>query len=359
MSTPASASADAIARVAPRVRRPEWGPWGEPAFIVVAGDSDTGKSTDMLLSFAGIGLFAAQEGGLKPAWGLGRIDLEASKQRRTVHYVEEATAIARWIGEHPERGIEAFGVDDLSLLMLNSYRRISKEDPPMVKSRTTGEYVVNVIEVWDRVGDRVVEFAQTCRWAGIHVMCGTHLRPAENVKDIATGQMNFTKGGPELPSRKLTRRLPHFADVVYISEVRSAEPWVGIYKCVDGDPNLYMKDRHDVIRGEGPLNMAEVLRHAGYTIRRPKGLEWMEKVAERTAQEILGGRAPAAVCAEFAHKLYYKQNFIRQHIQWAVHRDGVDRALLRQAEAARLANLGVGLTDADGPGKASEASGLL
>lgn len=325
----------------------------------VANDVVVHNSSDMLLSFAGIGLFAAQEGGLKPAWSLARIDLEATKQRRTVHYVEEATAQARWIGEHPERGIGAYGVDDLSLLMLNSYRRIAKEDPPMTQSKSTGQWSVNNLEVWDRVGDRVVEFAQTCRWAGIHVMCGAHLRPSENVKDIQTGQLNFTKGGPELPSRKLTRRLPHFADVVYISEVRSAEPWQGVYRCVDGDPNLYMKDRHDVIRGEGPLNMGEILRHAGYTIRRPAGLEWMEAVAERTAQEILGGRPAAEVCAQFAHTLYYKKNKIRQHIWWAVHRDGVDRALLRQAEAARITGLGVGLTDAAGPGKASEASGLL
>lgn len=361
MSSP-PASPDAVERVTPRVRRPEWGPWGEPAFIVVAGDSDTGKSTDMVLSFAGIGMFAAQEGGLKSAWAMARIDLEATKQRRPVHYVEEATKIVTWIGEHPERGIEAFGVDDLSLLMLNSYRHIAKEDPPMVQIKNgarAGQWEVNQIEVWDKVGDRVVEFAQACRWAGVHVMCGAHLRPSENVKDRQTGQLIFTKGGPELPSRKLTRRLPHFADIVYLSEVRTPEPWQGVYKCVDGDPHYYMKDRHDVVRGEAPLNMAEILRHAGYTIRRPKGLEWMEQAAERTAQEILSGRAAPVVCAEIAHKLFYKRNFIRQHIWWAVHRDGVDRAMLRRAEAARLTTLGVGITDEGGPGKAAESSGLL
>lgn len=346
MSQP-SQGADA-SRPAPREIRPEWGVWREPAFIVTAGESGEGKTLDQILAFAGCAVFAAQEGALKPAWSVGRVDLESMGRRVVIHTVEDAIKLARYLVANPViKGVRilAIVIDDLSLLMKNTYREIAKVNPP---TNRKGE--VDGFEVWDKVGDRVLEFAQVCRWAGLHVATSTHLRPPETVKDMNTGIFSFFKGGPEMPSRKLTRQLPYFADVVYLTGVEPGRtPWHGVYKCIEGDPQFHMKDRHHIVRGQAPMNLGEILRFAGYILPRPQGLEWMEEVAEGIAQALLGGANHREVTAKAAHNLYYKHNFLPEHISWAVHRDGNDRFLLRKSASTQLAMLGIGATPDAGP----------
>ena len=94
---------------------PIWGKWGEPATIIVYGDSGIGKSTDMIYSFP-TALFLSLPGAMKPSIstiGISKDDLWVVE----VNNLDGAiNAITRAAQLPPERRPVAVVVDDLTLL---------------------------------------------------------------------------------------------------------------------------------------------------------------------------------------------------------------------------------------------------
>ena len=86
------------------------------------------------------------------------------------------------------------------------------------------------------------------------------------------------------------------------------------------------------------MNVAEGLRAAGYLIPYPKGLEWIDKVAQGVCDEILkaGIENWSDVLQKAVEKLKGKREIA--HIRWAL-QDGLHRATIKHYEAVEALDL--------------------
>jgi hypothetical protein len=113
------------------------------------------------------------------------------------------------------------------------------------------------------------------------------------------------------------------------------KPWPGIYQCV-ADPNYIMKDRLNVASAAhpAPMNMAELMRAAGYTVSRRTDAAWQEEMVEKVAKTIIEagpGREKEVVNATYIDLI---KHVTVPQARWTL-RDAMDRAVIRRAMAAR------------------------
>jgi hypothetical protein len=113
--------------------------------------------------------------------------------------------------------------------------------------------------------------------------------------------------------------------------------WPYGYRCSGSDTNYITGDRHGVTPDHAPMNLAEILRAAGYVVRRAPGLEWQDEVVA-TLTDLFGKTAPeqhrdlmVAIVAKMREK---GRSDI--HIRWVL-RDALDRNNLKLANANVLA----------------------
>ena len=81
------------------------------------------------------------------------------------------------------------------------------------------------------------------------------------------------------------------------------------------------------------MNIAEGLRHAGYDVPYPKGLEWMPSVVEKLAAKVLDvgiGSWPEVLQPAF-QKLQDEGGYAPAHIRWAL-QDALHRAVIQNYE---------------------------
>jgi hypothetical protein len=305
----------AVATRAPDAR---FGVWGEPAVVLAYAPSGAGKTTDMLYSFP-TALFLAQKGALKPAIGTVGLSHVWETEIRTL---DDAISLAAEIGKLPwDKRPTALVVDDLSLLADNTLVAL--------EHRSTGSK--NKYAMWGELQNKVKDLAGVARWeAGIHVALNGH----EQAPFTDEGGC-YWRGGPRLPSKKLTAIIPHTADTVLRGRLgqRPGSPHQGVYDCFL-DASWVMKDRHG-IRGENlPMNVGELLRNRGYTLPRAPGLEWQEEWVELIAQSLAAGKVLDAVKKAAIDRLRAK-GIHDLHIRWVI-RDGIDRHAFRLAQANLL-----------------------
>jgi hypothetical protein len=124
--------------------------------------------------------------------------------------------------------------------------------------------------------DLLLEIRDDARRAGVHLGINGDLRhPSTDEKGI------FHLGGLALPSRGRTADFAKLADLVALMVRRPEARPAGLYGArylVGHDPVAYHgRDRHHVAPTDGPANLGELLRGAGYWIPRHDLMEpWAE-----------------------------------------------------------------------------------
>ena len=300
----------------------------EAAFIVAYGVSKNGKTSDAVYSFPQA-IFVAAPGALKPAMHVvgyvpKSVDLAT---------IGDATALLRELMTVASaRRPGTLVVDDFSLL--------SERTVTMLEQKYRGHK--NKYAVWDAVRDTLLDFRDTARHAGIHVVLNAH-EGAPTTKNGA-----FIRGGPKLPGMMMSD-LPAACDVVLragIDETRMG-PWPGVYRCNPLDQTYVTGDRHGVAYDKCPMNLGEILRAAGYVLPRAPGMEWTEAVVAALADEMAGADAAASVATLRANVEPLQRKASQAgaaqpdlQVRW-IFRDALDRAAIRKARSSPLAAFGI------------------
>jgi hypothetical protein len=281
----------------------------EGANVVAAiyGPSGLGKTTDLIYSFPN-GLFVAPTGALKPAYHVvGNVpqSVEAST-------IMEATKIVSGLSKDNTKGFDAVIVDDFSLLAESTVAALEKKH--------TG------FKLWGAVRDAVLEFRDVARHAGLHVVLTAH----ESAPRTMNG--SFIRGGPKLPGR-LPEDLPTACDLVLRAAHDSTRRgWHACYRCTIDDPQWVSKDRHGVTPDKAPMNIAEILRMAGYEIRRAPGLEWQEEIVQAFAVTLFENPGQEKALMSEVVEIARERTDNDLHVRWVM-RDSLDRAALMRARA--------------------------
>jgi len=278
---------------------------GAMAVVANYGPSGIGKTVDQLYSFPN-GYFLSPPGALKPAHHVvGYVpDSDGGEAKTIMDATKKVIEIAKG------RKYDAVIVDDFSLLAENTVNVLEKK--------------LSGFKLWGAIRDYVLEFRDTARRCGMHVVMTAH----ESTPRTTNG--TFVRGGPRLPGR-LPEDLPTACDLVLRAAFdQSRRGWHAHYRCTIDDPNWVTKDRHGVTPDKAPMNTAEILREAGYHIARAPGLEWQENIVSVLAdalvetpneQKALMAEA-AAMCADHTDS--------DLHVRWVM-RDALDRSLLKLA----------------------------
>lgn len=281
----------------------------EGANVVAAlyGPSGLGKTTDLLYSFPN-GLFVAPPGALKPAHHVvGHVP-----QSVEAHTIMDATKIVSDLKKGNPKGFDAVIVDDFSLLAESTVAALEKKH--------TG------FKLWGAVRDAVLDFRDTARHAGLHVVLTAH----ESAPRTMNG--SFIRGGPKLPGR-LPEDVPTACDIVLrATHDGTRRGWHACYRCTVDDPQWVTKDRHGVTPDRSPMNLAEILRMAGYTIRRAPGLEWQEELVAAFATALVENAGQEKALMAEVVEIARERTDNDLHVRWVM-RDALDRAALLRAKS--------------------------
>jgi len=281
-----------------------------PLVIMTYGPSGSGKTTDVLYSFSN-GLFIASRGALLPAehvCGYKPAELDCAT-------IQDATRTLRELASKDAK-YDAVIVDDFSYLAEKTFSQIEQK----YKRSSNG------FAKFGELSKVALEFRNVARDMNCHVVLNCWEKPPGNRNGQAV------KGGPMLTG-KLTQAIPSLCDVVYRCGFEPMrKPWAGIYKCDAKTSPYIMKDRTHIGTEleKFPMNLAEILRAAGYDISRLKGLEWQEEIVESIAQQMVegGGSKDHQLANEFYQSLLNKGVDFRV-ARWTL-RDAMDRAVIRR-----------------------------
>lgn len=300
-----------------------YGRYGEPVFVQAFADSGFGKSVETLYTAAGHGFFMGPAGSFKPALDVVGFELHPQHQA-CITTLEQAIQGVYYVAQNAKAlGVDIIVVDDCAELMKGSAAILKAAYGPR-----------GAFDYWDHIARLLAAFRDTLRNCGLNAYTTWHHRRGEIDKETGT----YWKGGPDVPSRKLVKLVPHLGDTVLRGDVassfamRPAYPWHGVYECHPGNDQTYEKDRHG-FRGTLPMNVGELLRTAGYTLRRPVGLEWLEDAAEMVATAILSNKLPIPEMKTRFDQQLLKAGKHPYHIRWAW-RDGYDRAVFKRHRSA-------------------------
>jgi hypothetical protein len=287
--------------------------FAEPAFVCTYGPSGSGKSTDAGYSFP-TALFLAAPGALKPLITVCGYDPHRAKQvleigmggKGQIATIKDATAAIR---AHAGR-VGAVVVDDFSYLAELTFAHYEA-------LKLTG------YKLFGAVREDTLDFRDACRYAGVHVS----LNCWERAPTVKNGV--FVKGGPKLHG-DLPEAMPGICDMVLRCGIEpERKPWKGVYRA-GLDTDYVTKDRHNVVQGVAPMNTAEVLRFAGYTVPRHPGLPWQEEAVERIASALVAAPpADEAQIGRTAIEVLTGRGYAAPYVAWTL-RDALDRAALRR-----------------------------
>lgn len=312
-------------------------PQMDPAMLFLVGGLGKGKSTENVYSWAGCGLFLAQPGALRVAEST--VGFSVADRTMKVSTLSEVVAI---MPSARSAGYGAVVIDDVSLLMGNELEMLRERYGQRVTDKNVSKYAGRVIgdiigvdrQMWTDAKSIVTTLGRTARHLGLHVVLNGHLQ--ESYKDEDTGQM--VPAGPDMGWKRVVKTIPALADGLYnvVDPPLGAAPWDT--RCAVDLTNsmLLAKDRFNAIHSKsGPLNTAEVLRAAGFSIPRPRGLEFLEGVAEHVAGQLAGGALDhnGYLPNEKAVTTPMMNHLLSQKVpEWAIRwglRDGVHRARIR------------------------------
>lgn len=290
----------------------------DPAFAIVYGELKSGKTSDLLATFPHA-LFIAAPGALAPSetlWGL--------KQPKATD-LETFLDVTNYATKEVKPGT-ALVIDDATLIADRTESRLS--------GRLSG------FDLWAAIRTQALVLRDTLRRRGCHVAFSMHAVSAETKDGVRL------KGGPALRGTARSS-VPAAADFLLRAEARDLVSGGSL-----GWPYAYRTAPHpDWLQGSrygtpdyAPMNLGEIMRHAGFVMPRLKGLEWQDTIAEKIAGVLAGKLGqPAFVkevaAAAFAGAMKLSGN-VEQHAAWAV-RDGIDRAILRASRSPLVRTLGL------------------
>jgi hypothetical protein len=293
----------------------------EAALICTYGDSGAGKTTDCLYSFPNA-LFIAQPGALKPWANLIGLPYKPAVAPN-VRTVFDATDLI----VNKAKDYAAIVCDDWSLMCDMTFSLIEQRNPK------GGE------RMWGDFRACLLAFRQAGRDANRHIIMNAHLRPAH-----VHARKGYVRGGPALPGT-MSEDFPKACDMVLRVTPGEYPVWPFLYSANPTSTDYVEKDRHDFVPPGtriAPMNLGELMRlgfgtEGKFGIRRPQGLEWIEKVVEQIAVR-LGATAPGsdeskAILKAFEPLVRQKYTQDPRHINW-VFRDAVARACLRTVHAS-------------------------
>jgi len=280
-------------------------------FICLYGPSKAGKTVASAAA-GSTGVFVGAPSGLMSAKRFLGIEKLNILPARTVPDAIEAIEKAVNKG-----GVPSIVIDDFSLIVettINEYEG-TKGRAGMWSALTR-----------DVLAARDVARAATAQ--GSIVIFNCHEQPPR------TSSGKFVRGGPALPGQ-LPEKFSGMVDVIGRAMYEpTAAPWK-YQLCFRPQPDYVSGDRLSVFPGMAPMNIAEGLRAAGYSIAYPKGLEWIEDAAQKISEKILEGGIASwrEVISAAAKSLEGKREV--PHIRWAL-QDGLHRATIshyREVEA--------------------------
>tara|TARA_R100001082_G_scaffold34386_1_gene17851 strand:- start:1339 stop:2295 length:957 start_codon:yes stop_codon:yes gene_type:complete len=278
-------------------------------FICLYGPSKAGKTIASAAAGA-TGLFIGDPAGLLSAQRfLGLEKLKVAEAQT----VPEATAAIEAAVVQKKR-VPSIVIDDFSLIVestINEYET-SKGRGGMWSALTR-----------DVLACRNAARAATAQ--GMIVIFNCHEQPPR------TSSGKFVRGGPSLPGQ-LPEKFSGMVDVIGRAMFEpTAAPWK-YQLCFEPQPDYVSGDRLSVFPGMAPMNIAEGLRAAGYLIPYPRGLEWIDGVAQKLSDKILesGIENWSEVLKEAVENLKGKKEV--PHIRWAL-QDGLHRATLKHYES--------------------------
>lgn len=283
-----------------------------PMVAVLYGVPKTGKTTDILYSLPR-SFFFARPPALKPS--IKVVGYEPPPNQ--IWYTNRIQEMTKYL---PKLGSEfdSVAVDDFSVQAEETYNAI--------KAAYKGS---NNYAPWGFLRQEVIDFINAARDCGKHVIINTHEGPPK------TKNGAVIRGGPQLPT-DLPEKLPALADTVLRAypDPNRLGPWKMVYRCTETDPNYISGDRNGVTPDMAPMNLGEIMRAAGYKLRRAPGLEWLDEVAELIAGYLLNATSQQQPEVMAAAADYMRTRGVTNdlHMRWAM-RDGLDRAMLRKARS--------------------------
>lgn len=295
---------------------------GNGVAVCVYGPTGLGKSSDQVAAFPNA-LFIGQPRALMSArmlWGF-EIPLEHMVCVKNLHEASEKAV------EAIKKGLDVV-LDDMSPLAEYAEKDYAQK--------------MKGYDIYKAVTRDIMDVRAAMEFGRTMFSCSAH------VGQPRTNNLNGRpiRGGPRLPGGAQEAITTAFDVIVQIE----ADPmrkvgYPASYVCRPTvDASYSFKDRHaiaDTLQTLPP-NLRELLTAAGYTLQRPKGLEWMNDAVSNLAGSLLDligsgkldqralyddreklGPIAAAVRAKVHEK--YSQNPLHQN--WVL-RDGVDRALI-------------------------------
>lgn len=307
----------------------------EPAFMVVYSESGVGKTTSVTHSFPNAYFIGPPGGITKIAQNVVGIAVQHDQGRISlVEWVVQAIPLIER-GQDPLSGQklqfqpDTVVIDDLSYLSENTLEAAKKMSWPTRSGKP------NHFAPYVYTSTQIAALRQACRYSKLNCVITTHEMAAWVDED--TGE--FFKGRPKLAGKEAPRSFPPMCDIIVRAEIpRQATPpalgsttlgaappeipspavlapsstrgavdglelqlnWPGCFRYNPLDPNWITKARMempDLI----PMNPAELLRHNGYAVKRPGGLEYQEEIVERASEFLLAGEAETRVYREYVY----------------------------------------------------------
>lgn len=311
-----------------------------PALVVTYGDTGIGKTVDKLYSFPR-GIHVAGWGALKPA-----LSVVGYVPPATIEVKPDELMLARLRDEVVKarakfKDANAVVIDDLSVVISRSARALEAK-------HKDGRKLYGVLGT--AFGAAVDEWASM----GLHTIVDCHERPpvyqeTDDNPAHPRGTM-LDKGGPGLPGAIGPALVKVSTMALHAVVDTFRRPWPLAYRAglADGHHIWRSKDRDNIVRGNGPANLAEIMREIGrryasqygitvpatWKMVRPPGWEWHEEYVEWAAQAIAQGHPEAVALSHVAKPILAdpdKPGHGPFGLRWVV-RDVQARVELRKAD---------------------------
>jgi len=278
----------------------------EPALVCTYGPSGSGKTTDLGYSFPN-GVFIAARGAVQPVRSLCGYEPQVVEAQ----IIDDATKFLEKLSKTKDHPYDAVLVDDFSFLAEQQFAVYDK--------RFSG------FTLWGKLRESAIAFRNAARYANVHVVLNCWEQPPKLKADGTR-----IRGGPML-SGKLPEQIPAMCDMVFrCGHEAMRRPWPGVYRC-GYSTDYVMKDRFDIAPrlDPAPMNLGEILRAAGYQIRRHKDLGWQEEIVASLSASIIDG-APLAETVNSSYKTLVEAGISPAAARWTM-RDAMDRAVILRA----------------------------
>lgn len=331
----------------------------EPAFFVVYGDTNTGKSTSVIHSFPGAYFIGPRGGVTKIAERVLGVQVmhDYGQLALLEHIVRAIPLIEQGIDPVTGRALPhrptAIVLDDFSVASENTLEA-AKQMPWPTRSGKPNHFAP-----YSYTSSQIAAVKWAARNCSIHVICTCHEMPAWVDENTHLRHL----GRPKLAGKEAPLSFPYLCDIILRAVVprerKSAagalgavtlgatpaqpdpgEPngtttsnplslaapvsltgnslapapifsplpdeltllldWPGKLEYDPQHPDWLTKARIDIPNGV-PMNHAEVLRHNGYAVPRPVGLEYQEAIIDKATEMILAGDSETRVMREYAY----------------------------------------------------------